>query len=49
LLIGGDTYIILEPAANGKGTDIVAHDTASGKRSILIAAAQHVQAVGVVQ
>lgn len=36
----GDIYTILEPAANGKGTDIVAYDTASGKRSVLISAAQ---------
>jgi dipeptidyl-peptidase-4 len=37
---GGENYTILEPAADGKGTDIVAYDTASGKRSIAIAAAQ---------
>ncbi len=36
----GDTYTILEPAAGGKGTDIVAYDTASGKRSVLVSAAK---------
>jgi dipeptidyl-peptidase-4 len=36
----GDAYTILEPAANGKGMDIVAYDTATGKRSILVPAAQ---------
>jgi dipeptidyl-peptidase-4 len=36
----GDNYTILEPAAGGKGTDIVAYDTATGKRSVLIAASQ---------
>jgi dipeptidyl-peptidase-4 len=36
----GDIYTILEPAANGAGTDIVAYDTASGRRSVLISAAQ---------
>jgi len=36
----GDAYTILEPAANGKGTDIVAYDTASGTRSVLIPASQ---------
>jgi dipeptidyl-peptidase 4 len=36
----GDEYTILEPAANGaKGMDIVAYETASGKRSVLVAAA----------
>jgi dipeptidyl-peptidase-4 len=37
---GGDNYTILEPAANAKGTDIVGYDTGSGKRSVLISAAQ---------
>jgi dipeptidyl-peptidase-4 len=37
---GGESYTILEPAAGGKGNDIVAYDTASGKRSVLISAAQ---------
>ena len=41
---GGDNYTILEPAASGKGTDIVAYDTASGKRSVPISAAQLVPA-----
>jgi len=36
----GDIYTILEPAAGGKGTDIVGYETASGKRSVLISAAQ---------
>jgi dipeptidyl-peptidase-4 len=37
----GDEYTILEPAANGvKGTDIVAYETASGKRSVLVPAAK---------
>src|SRR6266700_8161671 len=36
----GEIYTILEPAAGGKGMDIVAYDTASGKRSVLISAAQ---------
>jgi len=40
----GDNYTILEPAANGKGTDIVAYETATGKRTVLIAAAQLVPA-----
>jgi dipeptidyl-peptidase-4 len=37
---GGDSYTILEPAANGKGTDIVAYDTATGKRTVQVSAAQ---------
>ncbi len=37
---GGAIYTILETAANGKGKDIVAYDSASGQRSILISAAQ---------
>ena len=38
---GGGAYTILEPAtAGGKGVDIVAYDTASGKRSVQISAAQ---------
>ncbi len=36
----GEIYTILEPPATGKGLDIVAYDTASGKRSVLISAAQ---------
>lgn len=36
----GQIYTILEPAAGGKGMDIVAYDSASGKRSVLIPAAQ---------
>ncbi|MFT4114512.1 S9 family peptidase [Silvibacterium sp.] len=39
-LNGGDAYTILEPAADGKGIDIVAYDTASGSRSVLVAAAK---------
>jgi dipeptidyl-peptidase-4 len=37
-LNGGDSYTVLEPATGGKGVDIVAYDTASGKRSVLVAA-----------
>ena len=40
----GEAYTILEPAAGGKGMDIVAYETASGKRSVLVAAAQLVPA-----
>jgi dipeptidyl-peptidase-4 len=40
----GDSYTILEPAASGKGTDIVAYETASGKRSLLVPAAQLIPA-----
>src|SRR5258708_36803539 len=36
----GKIYTILEPAAGGKGMEIVSYDTASGKRSVLISAAQ---------
>jgi dipeptidyl-peptidase-4 len=36
----GEIYTILEPAAGGKGMDIVAYDSASGQRSVLISAAQ---------
>jgi dipeptidyl-peptidase-4 len=36
----GEIYTILEPPTGGKGMDIVAYDTASGKRSVLISAAQ---------
>ncbi len=36
----GEIYTILEPAGNGKDMDIVAYDTASGKRSVLIAASR---------
>ncbi len=34
----GDSYTVLEPAANGKGVDIVAYETGSGKRSVLVPA-----------
>jgi len=37
---GGDSYTILEPAAGAKGVDIVAYETATGKRGVLVAAAQ---------
>jgi len=40
----GDSYTILEPAANGKGEDIVAYETATGNRSLLVPAAQLVPA-----
>ena len=43
-LNGGDSYTILEPAANGMGVYIVAFDTASGKRSVLVAASALVPA-----
>jgi len=36
----GNSYTILEPAADGKGTDIVAYETGSGKRTVEISAAQ---------
>ncbi len=36
----GEIYTILEPPAGGKGMDIVAYDTASGKRSVVVSAAQ---------
>ncbi|HEY1901093.1 MAG TPA: S9 family peptidase [Terracidiphilus sp.] len=36
----GAAYTILESAAGGKGTDIVAYDAATGKRSVQISAAQ---------
>ena len=36
----GEIYTILEPTAGGKGQDIVSYDSASGKRSVLISAAQ---------
>jgi dipeptidyl-peptidase-4 len=37
-LNGGDSYTVLEPAADGKGVDIAAYETGSGKRSVLVAA-----------
>jgi dipeptidyl-peptidase-4 len=36
----GESYAILEPAAGGKGVDIAAYDPATGKRSVLVSAAQ---------
>jgi dipeptidyl-peptidase 4 len=36
----GEIYTILEPSANGKGTDIVGYDTQSGKRTVLVSAQQ---------
>lgn len=36
----GALYTILEPGSNGKGTDIVGYDSASGKRTVLVSAAQ---------
>lgn len=36
----GEIYTILEPAAHGTGKDIVAYDSATGRRSVLISAAQ---------
>jgi dipeptidyl-peptidase-4 len=40
----GDAYTILETAADGKGKDLVAYDTATGKRSVLVPAAKLVPA-----
>lgn len=37
---GGDVYTIVEPSASGNGKDIVAYETESGRRSVLISAAQ---------
>jgi len=37
---GGEAYTILEPTVGGKGMDIVAYETATGKRSVQISAAQ---------
>src|SRR5215467_2998032 len=38
---GGQSYITMEPAANGHGRDLVKYDTATGKnREVLITAAQ---------
>ena len=37
---GGDSYTILEPAADGKAVEIVAYETASGKRSVRVSAAE---------
>ena len=36
----GEIYTILEPSAKGHGTDIVGYDTGSGKRTVLVSAAQ---------
>ena len=36
----GAVYTVLEPPPGGKGADIVGYDTASGKRTVLISAAQ---------
>jgi len=36
----GEAYTILEPSADGKGTDIVAYDTATGKRTVQVSSAQ---------
>ena len=36
---GGDAYTVVEPSTGGKGMDIVAYETASGRRSVLISAA----------
>src|ERR1043166_8308299 len=33
------TYTTIEPAAGGKGSDLVAVDAASGRRTVLVAAA----------
>jgi dipeptidyl-peptidase-4 len=39
-LNGGDSYTVVEPTADGKGSDIVAYETESGKRSVLVTATQ---------
>jgi dipeptidyl-peptidase-4 len=36
----GTIYTVLEPAANARGTDIVGYDSATGKRTVLVSAAQ---------
>ena len=36
----GDIYTMVEPAASGKGSDIVAYETASGTRSVEVSAAE---------
>ena len=36
----GDSYTVIETAADGKSQEIAAYETASGKRSILVSAAQ---------
>lgn len=36
----GEIYTVLEPSARHKGTDIVAYDSASGKRTVVVSAAQ---------
>jgi dipeptidyl-peptidase-4 len=36
----GDAYTILEPAADKKGTDIVAYETATGTRTVQVSAVQ---------
>ncbi len=36
---GGDSYTILESAPGGKGAEIAAYDTASGKRNVLVSVA----------
>jgi dipeptidyl-peptidase-4 len=36
----GAIYTVLEPAASGKGTDIVGYDSVSGKRTVLVPAAR---------
>ena len=38
--MSGNSYTILEPSADGKGTDIVAYETGTGKRKVQISAAQ---------
>jgi dipeptidyl-peptidase-4 len=36
----GEIYTVLEPSSKHKGTDIVGYDTSSGKRTVLVSAAQ---------
>lgn len=38
--LDGTSYTTLEPAASGRGTDIVKYDAANGQRTILVSAAQ---------
>src|SRR5271169_682958 len=40
----GDSYLALEPAASGGGSDIVRYETATGEREILVAASRLIPA-----
>ncbi len=39
-LNGGDSYTVIEPTSDGKGQEIAAYETESGKRSVLVSPAQ---------